>query len=63
MKAMNKSYYGKNFAGAIHGFLRAQDDPRQPRTGETEEVVKDEEQANLAALLDGVERERNSLGR
>jgi carboxymethylenebutenolidase len=49
MKAMNKSYYGKNFAGAIHGFLRAQDDPRQPRTGETEEVVKDEEQANLAA--------------
>ena len=51
MKAMNKSYYGKNFPGAIHGFLRAQDDPRQPRAqaNETQADVDAEEQANLAA--------------
>ncbi len=52
MKAMNKSYYGKNFPGAIHGFARAQDDPRQPnpRANETEADVQAEEQANLAAI-------------
>jgi carboxymethylenebutenolidase len=54
MKAMNKSYYGKNFPGAIHGFARAQDDPRQPRAQaqppETEADVQAEEQANLAAI-------------
>ncbi len=52
MKALNKSYYGKNFPGAIHGFARAQDDPRQPnpRANETDADVKAEEQANLAAI-------------
>jgi len=28
MKAMTKDYVGVNYEGAIHGFLRAQDDPR-----------------------------------
>ena len=42
MKALNKSYYGKNFPGAVHGFLRAQDDPKANRD-------EAEEQANLAA--------------
>ncbi len=50
MKALGKSYYGKNFPGAIHGFVRAQDDPRQPRAQETEADVTAEEQANLAAV-------------
>jgi carboxymethylenebutenolidase len=54
MKAMNKPYYGKNFPGAIHGFARAQDDPRQLRANaqppETEADVQAEEQANLAAI-------------
>ena len=50
MKALNKSYYGKNFPGAIHGFVRAQDDPRPPRGQETEADVQAEEQANLAAI-------------
>jgi carboxymethylenebutenolidase len=50
MKALGKSYYGKNFAGAIHGFARAQDDPRQPRAQETEADVQAEEKANLAAI-------------
>lgn len=27
MKALGKSYVGKNYDGAVHGFLRAQDDP------------------------------------
>lgn len=49
MKALGKSYYGKNFPGAIHGFLRAQDDPRAPRGQETQADVEAEEQANLAA--------------
>jgi carboxymethylenebutenolidase len=42
MKALNKWYYSKNFPGAIHGFLRAQDDPKATRD-------EAEEQANLAA--------------
>jgi len=42
MKALNKWYYSKDFPGAIHGFLRAQDDPRPTRD-------EAEEQANLAA--------------
>ena len=50
MKALKKSYYGKNFAGAIHGFVRAQDDPRPPRGQETQADVDAEEQANLAAI-------------
>ena len=50
MKALGKTYYGKNFAGAIHGFVRAQDDPRPPRGEETEADVEAEEKANLAAI-------------
>ena len=56
MKALNKWYYGKNYEGAIHGFLRAQDDPRQPRqtanVSETQADVDAERQANLAATKD-----------
>jgi len=52
MKALKKNYSQTNYEGAIHGFLRAQDDPRAPRAGE--EVVRDpaEEAANLAATRD-----------
>jgi len=45
MKALGKSYVGINYPGAIHGFLRAQDDPKTPRD-------EAEEQANLAATKD-----------
>lgn len=45
MRAMRKDYVGKNYEGAVHGFLRAQDDPK---------AVPDEfeESANLAATKD-----------
>jgi carboxymethylenebutenolidase len=46
MKAMGKNYTGVNYEGAVHGFLRAQDDPRQQNRDEAEE------QANLAAAKD-----------
>jgi len=46
MKALGKSYVGKNYEGAVHGFLRAQDDPKPTRD-------EAEEQANLAATKDG----------
>lgn len=46
MKAMGKSYTGINYEGAVHGFLRAQDDPRQQNPDAAEE------QANLAASKD-----------
>ena len=46
MKAMGKSYTGMNYEGAVHGFLRAQDDPKTTRD-------EAEEQANLAAAKDG----------
>ncbi|AHG88207.1 dienelactone hydrolase [Gemmatirosa kalamazoonensis] len=46
MKALGKSYVGINYPGAIHGFLRAQDDPKPQRD-------EAEEQANLAATKDG----------
>jgi carboxymethylenebutenolidase len=45
MKALGKSYVGVNYQGAIHGFLRAQDDPKAQRD-------EAEEQANLAATKD-----------
>src|SRR5262249_59922702 len=45
MKALNKDYFGKNYEGAIHGFARAQDDPKEQRDPA-------EEQANLAATKD-----------
>ena len=47
MKALGKSYVGVNYPGAVHGFLRAQDDPKSPARDEAEE------QANLAATKDG----------
>ena len=45
MKSLGKTYTGMNYEGAIHGFLRAQDDPRAERN-------EAEEQANLAAAKD-----------
>lgn len=45
MKAMGKTYTGVNYEGAVHGFLRAQDDPKAQRD-------EAEEQANLAAAKD-----------
>ncbi|HEY7236125.1 MAG TPA: dienelactone hydrolase family protein [Gemmatimonadaceae bacterium] len=45
MKALGKSYVGVNYPGAIHGFLRAQNDPRPQRD-------EAEEQANLSATKD-----------
>lgn len=46
MKALKKWYYGNNYPGAVHGFMRAQDDPKTPTRDEAEE------QANLAAAKD-----------
>lgn len=46
MKSMKKKYTGVNYEGAVHGFLRAQDDPKATRD-------EAEEQANLAAVKDG----------
>lgn len=45
MRAMRKDYTGVNYDGAVHGFLRAQDDPRPTRDTA-------EEAANLAATRD-----------
>jgi carboxymethylenebutenolidase len=45
MKALGKTYTGVNYDGAVHGFLRAQDDPKATRD-------EAEEQANLAAAKD-----------
>jgi len=46
MKAMKKWYYGNNYPGAVHGFMRAQDDPKAPARDEAEE------KANLDAAKD-----------
>ena len=53
MTAHRKDYAGTNYEGAIHGFLRAQDDPRPAREGEAEAGVNAERAANLAAAKDG----------
>lgn len=45
MKALGKDYFGKNYEGAVHGFMRAQNDPKA-----TPDAA--EEQANLAATKD-----------
>jgi carboxymethylenebutenolidase len=42
MRALGKGYVGKNYGGAVHGFMRAQDDPKATRDPA-------EEAANLAA--------------
>ena len=46
MKAQRKWYYGNNYPGAVHGFMRAQDDPKTPTRDEAEE------KANLDAAKD-----------
>ena len=45
MKSLKKDYSGTNYEGAVHGFLRAQDDPK-PARDEAEEA------ANLHAAKD-----------
>ena len=45
MRALKKDYSGTNYDGAVHGFLRAQDDPKATRDPA-------EEAANLAAAKD-----------
>jgi carboxymethylenebutenolidase len=47
MKANKKPYDYRNYENAIHGFLRAQDDPKSPTRDEVEEA------ANLNATKDG----------
>jgi carboxymethylenebutenolidase len=56
MKALGKSYVGMNYPGAVHGFLRAQNDPKTPRD-------EPEEQANLAATKDAWPRTLDFLRR
>ncbi|HWC45818.1 MAG TPA: dienelactone hydrolase family protein, partial [Casimicrobiaceae bacterium] len=56
MKAMGKSYVGINYQGAIHGFLRAQNDPKAQRDAA-------EEQANLTATKDAWPRTLEFLRR
>jgi carboxymethylenebutenolidase len=45
MKSLGKNYVGTNYEGAVHGFMRSQDDPKATR-----DLV--EEAANLAATKD-----------
>jgi carboxymethylenebutenolidase len=61
MKSMKKDYVGINYEGAIHGFLRAQNDPRVPRaatdtrpapTAADDSVFASDQKANLAASRD-----------
>jgi carboxymethylenebutenolidase len=56
MKALGKSYVGMNYQGAVHGFLRAQDDSKPQRD-------EAEEQANLAAAKDAWPRTLDFLRR
>lgn len=49
MHALGKDYVGINYEGAVHGFLRAQDDPKPQRD-------EAEERANLAATKDAWSR-------
>jgi carboxymethylenebutenolidase len=46
MKALGKWFFGRNYEGAVHGFLRTEDDQKPTRD-------EAEEQANLAAAKDG----------
>jgi carboxymethylenebutenolidase len=54
MKALGKSYVGTNYEGAVHGFMRSQDDPKATR-----DPV--EEAANLVATKDAWPRTVNFL--
>jgi carboxymethylenebutenolidase len=56
MKALGKSYAAMNYEGAVHGFLRAQNDPKATR-----DTV--EEAANLAATRDAWPRTVDFLKR
>lgn len=60
MKAMHKTYDYRNYEGAIHGFLRAQDDPKAPsadpdpaKRAAADAANREEEAANLTATKDG----------
>jgi carboxymethylenebutenolidase len=52
MKALGKWYSGTNYDGAIHGFLRAQDDPKPASPQCDEACVAKERADNLAATKD-----------
>ena len=53
MKALKKNYSATNYEGAVHGFLRAQDDPKAA-TPQCDEACANKERAdNLAATKDG----------
>jgi carboxymethylenebutenolidase len=53
MKAMHKGYDYRNYDGAIHGFLRAQDDPKPPAADAAADAAnRAEEAANLAGTKD-----------
>jgi carboxymethylenebutenolidase len=56
MKALGKNYVGTNYEGAVHGFMRSQDDPKATR-----DPV--EEAANLAATKDAWPRTVDFLKR
>lgn len=56
MKALGRSYVGTNYDGAVHGFMRSQDDPKTPRDPA-------EEAANVAATKDAWMRTINFLKR
>jgi carboxymethylenebutenolidase len=55
MKALHKDYVGINYEGAIHGFLRAQDDPIAPsaRGPMDPAAAAAQQEANLKATRDG----------
>jgi carboxymethylenebutenolidase len=60
MKAMHKPYDYTNYNNAIHGFLRAQDDPKPPsadpdpaKKAAADAANREEEAANLAGVKDG----------
>ena len=54
MKALGKSYVGTNYQGAVHGFMRSQDDPKATRD-------LAEEAANLEATKDAWPRTMDFL--
>ncbi len=51
MKALKKDYVGKNYEGAVHGFLRAQDDGSAPGQ-QANAATQAAQAANLAATKD-----------
>jgi carboxymethylenebutenolidase len=56
MKSLGKSYVGTNYQGAVHGFMRSQNDPKPARDSV-------EEAANLAATKDAWPRTIDFLKR